>query len=184
MIEAGYTELNKHGDPWKLSEHHPSHTLADGRLASRFFIVIRVQLERGSAARAQEASILPFLPNKFDFDDEATPPLGRSFRRGVKGPSRHRINRPGEGRARSGSIAQCRTSRFGIRQGSEVGASRCTARWRLQTMSRDRSAGSAAVPQGARAETHDRASRPASQGRVLSGSHILGSTCCAWLEIE
>jgi hypothetical protein len=137
MIEAGYTELNKHGDPWKLSEHHPSHTLADGRLASRFFIVIRVQLERGSAARGQEASILPFLPNKFDFDDEATPPLGRSFRRGVKGPSRHRINRPGEGRARSGSIAQCRTSRFGIRQGSEVGASRCSARWRLQTMSRD-----------------------------------------------
>jgi hypothetical protein len=69
------------------------------------------------------------------------------------------------------------------RQGSDLGAHRSSARRRLEQTDNCRvthNAGNVAVPQRPRAETPDRASRLASQGRVLSGSRTHGSTCGAW----
>ena len=92
------------------------------------------------------ATILPFVSNKIDFDDEATRIMGEAFgRHGFpRGPSvvptgqlalvdceiiAKRIIEAGkeEERARSGSLARCWTSRFGIRPGSDLGAGRSCA---------------------------------------------------------
>jgi hypothetical protein len=68
------------------------------------------------------ASILPFIRNSVDFDDEATRIMGEAFDAACK--DLHDTGQPiivkeviaqriiNEGRARSGSVAKCRTSRL------------------------------------------------------------------------
>ena len=83
------------------------------------------------------ASVLPFV--KSDFDDEATRRMGEAFDAACEGlPDTgqaalvreiiaKRIIEAARKGERDHSLAQCRTSRFGIRQRSDLGASRCSA---------------------------------------------------------
>jgi hypothetical protein len=87
------------------------------------------------------AAILPFTRDKSDFDDEATRLMGEAMDAACEGlrdtgqPALVReiiakriIEAAKKGRARSGSLARCWTSRFGIRQGSDLGAGRSCRR--------------------------------------------------------